>query len=145
MDISRDALPEYARAFVEKLPQEAGCNAYVVGLKGELGAGKTTFVQEVARCLGVSASVTSPTFVIAQTYPTTHPVFSRLVHIDAYRLEGEEKDTIGFAEFRKDPHTLILIEWPVHLPTGFPAGAPLLEFETVDENTRRITEHAAHA
>lgn len=133
-------MKEHAGQFISGLPKEAGENAHVVGLRGDLGAGKTTFVQHVARALGVKESVTSPTFVVAQAYETTHPVFTRLVHMDAYRLEGEEKDTIGFSEYFKDPHTLLLVEWPEKLPSSiiFPADAPILKFSVVDEKTRRI-------
>ena len=145
MEFSRDALTDYAQAFVEKLPQEVGEQAHVVGLKGNLGAGKTTFVQEVGKALGVEKQITSPTFVIAQNYKTTHPVFTNLIHIDAYRLEDETKDTIGFGEYMSDPHNLILVEWPLYIPSGFPMGAPLLEFEVVDEEHRKITEHVSHA
>jgi tRNA threonylcarbamoyladenosine biosynthesis protein TsaE len=61
--------------------------ALVVGLYGNLGAGKTSFTQAVARELGVIDIVNSPTFVIEKIYETKHPDFKRLVHIDAYRLE----------------------------------------------------------
>jgi len=144
MDVSREDLAEFAKEFVQKLPDNAGTRAHVVGLKGNLGAGKTTFVQEVAKVLGVKESVTSPTFVIAQSYDAAHPVFKKLVHMDAYRLEGEESDTIGFGSYLDDPNSLVLIEWPENLPeeAKFPEGAPILEFETIDENTRKVTEHA---
>ena len=62
--------------------------ALVVGLYGNLGAGKTAFTQAVARELGIQEIVTSPTFVIEKIYPTSHPHFARLIHIDAYRLEA---------------------------------------------------------
>jgi tRNA threonylcarbamoyladenosine biosynthesis protein TsaE len=144
MEIALDQLEQFAKDFVNKLPEVVGGKAHVVGLKGNLGAGKTTFVQEVAGVLGVEKQVTSPTFVIAQSYETKHPVFKRLVHMDAYRLSEEVVDTIGFSEYMSDPHTLVLVEWPENLPkeAEFPKGAPILEFETVDEETRKIVEHA---
>lgn len=141
MEISLEVLGEYAQEFVENLPKAVGTQAHVVGLKGNLGAGKTTFVQEAGKVLGVKEQITSPTFVIAQSYETTHSVFKRLVHMDAYRLSGEEKDTIGFSEYMNDPESLILVEWPENLPekANFPEGAAILEFETVDEDTRKIS------
>lgn len=143
MEVSLNELEKYAKDFIQRLPSEAGDRAYVVGLKGDLGAGKTTFVQEVAKVLGVKEQMTSPTFVIVQSYEIKHPVFKRLVHMDAYRLSGEEEDTIGFSEYMQDPQNLILVEWPENLPqgAGFPEDAPILEFKTVDENTRRIYYH----
>ena len=141
MDVSLENLDEYAEGFVAGLPQRLGTQAYVVGLQGELGAGKTTFVQAVAKALGVQESVTSPTFVIAQKYKTSHPVFSHLVHIDAYRLEDETKDTFGFQEYRKDPRNLMLVEWPtiVSYMIRLSDFDSVLTFETVDETTRALT------
>jgi tRNA threonylcarbamoyladenosine biosynthesis protein TsaE len=134
-----------AETFVAKLPP-AGTRAYIVGLSGDLGAGKTTFVQAVARALGVTRDVTSPTFVIAQRYTTTHPVYSSLVHIDAYRLSLEEIHTIGLSGFTRDPHTLVCIEWPEKLGDALPNGTPTLNFAVVSDTERSITEgHIEHS
>lgn len=141
MEVPLENMSAYADKFVLTLPTGAGERAHVVGLSGELGAGKTTFVQHVAKALGVEEQIISPTFVIAQRYQTAHPVFTSLVHIDAYRLSDDAKDTIGFVEYLGDPHNLVLVEWPENLPkeAGFPADAPVLKFETVDETTRFIS------
>src|SRR3954467_7628344 len=73
--------------------------ALVVGLYGNLGAGKTSFTQAVARELGVKDVVNSPTFVIEKIYETAHPNFKRLIHIDAYRLEdARELQVLNFEE-----------------------------------------------
>lgn len=147
MKLSLDDMKRYAADFVANLPREAGTRAYVVGLRGELGAGKTTFVQAVAKALGVREHVTSPTFVLATRYETEHPVFRHLVHMDAYRLSNGEADTVGFNEFLSDPQALMLIEWPEHLPSAarFPEDAPVLSFETIDETTRKVTPAEEHA
>lgn len=138
MDILFEAMPELAKQFVADLPKVLGTRAHVVGLTGELGAGKTTFVQSVAKVLGVTERVTSPTFVIAQSYLIPHhSIFKKLVHMDAYRLTPEEADTVGFSNNLKDPHALVLVEWPEHLG-AFPKDAPVITFETVDETTRRV-------
>jgi len=141
MELSLSEMQSYAADFVARLPKHAGTKAHAVGLKGDLGAGKTTFVQAVAKELGVQEHVTSPTFVLVQVYETKHPVFTRLVHMDAYRLSSETRDTIGFAEYFNDPRNLILIEWPEYLPrgAGFPTDASTLRFETIDATTRRIS------
>ncbi len=60
----------------------------VLVLSGDLGAGKTTFTQGLGEGLGVRGPVTSPTFVIARTYPPTQPGGLPLIHVDAYRLGG---------------------------------------------------------
>lgn len=88
-------------------------NALVVGIVGELGAGKTAFVKTLARELGVVEEVTSPTFVIMKEYLTTHPYWKRMIHIDLYRLEAEKEiEVLNLPKYISDPHTLICIEWP---------------------------------
>lgn len=101
-----------AQDFAEKLsPLEDG--ALVVGLYGELGAGKTSFTQAVAKKLGVKDVITSPTFVIEKIYDLEGQKFSKLIHIDAYRLEkSEELLKLGWRDITADKNNLILIEWP---------------------------------
>lgn len=129
----------FAHDFVEALPKKEGARAHIVGLSGDLGAGKTTFVQHVARELGVTDAVTSPTFVIAERYQITRAPFTSLVHIDAYRLEPGEVPTIGWQDFIKDPKNLVLVEWPENLGDAFPKDAPLLTFVVADETSRLIS------
>ena len=63
-----------------------GHTAVVMALYGDLGAGKSAFVKALAKALGVSGIVTSPTFVLQKIYPLQNQKFERLIHIDAYRL-----------------------------------------------------------
>ncbi len=140
MNVSLVALSDFAKEVVSQLPKTAGPTACVIGLSGELGAGKTAFAQEVAKALGVAVPVTSPTFILVRPYPIAHPPFSRLIHIDAYRLSPGEKDTFGWRDYAADPHNLILAEWPERLPGGMPAGARAFRFTVVDNQTRDITE-----
>jgi tRNA threonylcarbamoyladenosine biosynthesis protein TsaE len=139
MELTLGGLQDYARQFVTELPGAAGPRAHFVGLQGELGSGKTTFVQSVARELGVTEDVTSPTFVIAQNYKTSHPVFQRLVHIDAYRLSPDEPDTIGFADVLADPTNLIFVEWPENASYMMQYVSSIIQFETINESMRRIS------
>ncbi len=110
---------EVAKRFTEDLsPKET---ATVIGLYGNLGAGKTSFSQGVAQALGVTEMVTSPTFVIEKIYDLEGKKFDRLVHIDAYRLEKpEELLHLGWEEITKDPKNLILIEWPERVGSIMP-------------------------
>lgn len=140
MEVSRNGLAEFAKRFVTGLPEEAGTTAYVVGLKGELGAGKTAFVQEVAKALGITRSVTSPTFTLVQAYQIAHSPFERLVHIDAYRLKETDTDTIGWKSYYQDPANLILAEWSERVPGGLPKGTSILDFSVTSEDTRNIEE-----
>lgn len=88
-------------------------SATVVALSGDLGAGKTTLTQFVAKHFGVDEVVQSPTFVIMKLYPVEHERYERLIHIDAYRIEKEEEmQTLGLHRLVADPKNLILIEWP---------------------------------
>jgi tRNA threonylcarbamoyladenosine biosynthesis protein TsaE len=79
----------------------------VVSLNGDLGAGKTVFVQGVAAALGVQARVTSPTFTIVHEYEARYPI----VHLDVYRLNSfQEVIDLGFEELL-DPQAILLVEW----------------------------------
>ncbi len=127
-----------AKSFVVSLkPQET---ASVVGLSGNLGSGKTTFTQEIARTLGVTETVTSPTFVIEKIYKLPEESgFKHLIHIDAYRLEKEiELLHLGWEEIVRDPYNLILIEWPEKVSGIMPKNAMYITFTFIDENTREI-------
>jgi len=83
----------------------------VLALIGELGAGKTTFTQSLAKALGVKDRVTSPTFVVMKVYKTKHQTIKNLVHIDAYRLgEAIDLSNIGWTDFQ-DKNSVVVIEW----------------------------------
>jgi tRNA threonylcarbamoyladenosine biosynthesis protein TsaE len=111
--------------------------ATVLALKGDLGAGKTTFTQALARELGVQDAVQSPTYVLMKSYPlelsdagaNTNKKFTKLVHIDAYRLERpEEFDVLRPQEFLSDPHALVVVEWPEKLEGRLPKPDMTLAF-----------------
>jgi tRNA threonylcarbamoyladenosine biosynthesis protein TsaE len=146
-------LKTFAETFLADLePQKAG--ATVVALLGDLGAGKTTFVQRVAQLLDIKESVTSPTFPILNTYLLTSsdssPLirrgkedggsFTKLIHVDAYRLEkGEDLLNLGFADELNNPENLIFIEWAENIADILPKNLKKIHFEWIDENVREIT------
>ncbi len=110
--------------------------ATVVGLYGELGAGKTTFVQAAAKALGVREKVKSPTFLIMKSYQLPHlPIggqattfYRLLVHIDAYRLKhSEELQKLGFSELLRDPYNLIFVEWADKVSAILPSDHRVLQ------------------
>jgi tRNA threonylcarbamoyladenosine biosynthesis protein TsaE len=134
-------LNDFAKRIVSELPVEAGTRAHIIGLSGPLGAGKTTCVQFLAKALGVSATVPSPTFTIVRPYDITHPVFKRLIHIDAYRLSGESVSAIGWEEYAENPEHLIVVEWPEHLGKDIAAEIPTIRLSVVDEETRTVQHY----
>lgn len=114
--------------------------ATVVGLYGDLGAGKTTFVQAVAKALGVTETVNSPTFLIVKSYKLQVKSFKTLVHIDAYRLKSsDELRKLRFADLLADPRNLILVEWADKVTDLLPKDPRQLHFEFVDDQTRKIS------
>jgi tRNA threonylcarbamoyladenosine biosynthesis protein TsaE len=104
-------------------------SATIIALSGDLGAGKTTFAQGIARALGIEENVTSPTFVIEKIYQLDGQKFSRLIHIDAYRLnDPHELEVLGWKEIIADPANLILVEWPEKAAGLIPADALRISF-----------------
>lgn len=117
--------------------------ATVVGLFGDLGSGKTTFSQSVAKILGVAENVTSPTFVIEKIYELpTSGRFKHLIHIDCYRLESSsEMAKLGWSEIIANPENLIFVEWPEKIADILPADMIKIDFKFIDETTREISLH----
>ncbi len=130
---------EIAKEFIEKISMNYSDNALVVGLYGDLGSGKTTFTQDVAKILGIEGDITSPTFVIEKIYDIEHKDFKKLIHIDAYRLDsGKELLVLEFENILKDPHNLILIEWPERVLDVLPEKHTKVFFKFISENEREI-------
>lgn len=114
--------------------------ASVLLLQGDLGAGKTTFVQALARHLGIVEQVTSPTFVLMKSYPIFgHDRFRTLTHIDAYRFEEEgEAKVLELPYLLEEPGHLICIEWPERIPDFKPEHALHITIEHEGENGRKF-------
>lgn len=128
-----------ARGFVAMLyPNQDG--ATLVTLSGDLGAGKTTFTQAVAKALGVGEAVTSPTFVLAKSYDLKGQAFTRLVHIDAYRLtQGKDLKALDFVRTLEDAHTLVLLEWPEMVGDGLPTADVAITLKVLSDTEREIS------
>ena len=120
-------------------PQQSAKGATMLALSGDLGSGKTTFVQQVAKVLGVQGAITSPTFVIIQSYPVSYKGFEKLIHVDAYRLDSsEELQKLHWQEYLDDAKNLICLEWPERVPDCIPQNALKLQLTFIDETTRSI-------
>lgn len=125
---------ELAKELVKSL--KAG---QVIGLSGDLGAGKTAFTQGLAKALGVKSIVNSPTFVLMKVYEARHKVIKTLVHIDAYRLdEGSNLEALGIEEYMADPQTLVVVEWVEKIKKIMPKGVKYYNFKVLSEDQREI-------
>ena len=129
-----------ARSFAGSLAPR-GSGATLVTLSGELGTGKTTFVQALAKALGITDAVTSPTFVLEKVYALPEGArFKRLVHIDAYRLGGaDELPALGFDELMQDAKSLIVMEWPERVAPLLRGVAHALTLTVREDGTRAIS------
>lgn len=84
----------------------------IIGLAGDLGAGKTVFTKGLAAGLGVKQTITSPTFVLMKIYDVKKPTIKKLVHIDAYRIKSAQNlIAIGTDEYFNKADTITIIEW----------------------------------
>lgn len=114
--------------------------ATVVGLYGDLGSGKTTFVQAAAQALGVSSHVSSPTFLIWKRFKIKDSRFKNLIHADCYRLQsGEELRKLGFADLLADPANLIFVEWADRVADLLPKDHTKLFLDFVNDTTRTMS------
>lgn len=130
--------PEETAKFAERVAQQCVGGTYI-SLEGDLGAGKTFFARTLARALGITEAVTSPTFVLQKLYPVSgHPSIKTLAHYDLYRLAdyGELVD-MGFEAH--DMGTLVLAEWGDLFVTKFPVIPVRVKLEFDSDTARRAT------
>jgi len=128
-----------AKAILRKRKKNSGQKAVVICLDGELGAGKTVFVQGLAKGLGIEKRITSPTFVLMKKFPLPGSVFGNFYHIDCYRLEEPEDILkIGFEKIASRPENIICLEWAGKVKKILPKSAVWLRFENKGGNKRRI-------
>ncbi len=113
--------------------------ATIIALSGDLGVGKTTFVQQLAGVLGVPDPVTSPTFVLMKQYETNSQKFKTLLHMDAYRIDSEEElRPLRFDELLKKPKTLFCIEWAEKIKNSLPKDTLYFHLEIDQDNQHTI-------
>jgi tRNA threonylcarbamoyladenosine biosynthesis protein TsaE len=111
----------------------------MLALVGDLGAGKTTFTQGLARALGVVRAVNSPTFIIHRSYETMHPKIKKLHHIDLYRIEGEaDLEGLGLEEVVHQEDQVVVVEWPEKMGSRLSKERITITFEYISDSTRRI-------
>jgi tRNA threonylcarbamoyladenosine biosynthesis protein TsaE len=113
--------------------------AVVLCLCGNLGGGKTTFLQGLAKGLGIKEKILSPTFVILKKFKAQKP-FENFYHIDCYRIKNE-KDilSLGIKKIISDPKNIVAIEWPERIKKVLPKNKNTINFKFIDKNQREIT------
>ena len=123
----------------EKLAEELlkTKKSLVIGLAGELGGGKTTFIQGFARGLGIKEKILSPTFVIMKRFKVSKSL--EFYHIDCYRVEKtKELLDLGFKEIVSDPHNIVVVEWADKIKKIMPKNTIWINFKFVSEKKRKI-------
>lgn len=123
-----------------KAPQTE--RAFIVALQGDLGSGKTTFLQGFAKGLGIKEKILSPTFVIMKKFQfnnLTIKQFNNFYHIDCYRIENpKEILELGFEEIIANPKNIVAIEWADRIKKILPKETLWLKFEFKGKNKRKI-------
>jgi len=109
----------------------------LLALYGELGSGKTTFIQGLAKGLGIKKRILSPTFVFIRPYPLSPQ--GTFYHVDLYRInEVTEATGLGLEEIFADPEAITVIEWAERIKEILPQKRREIFFDYLDENQRRI-------
>ncbi len=125
---------KFAKEYTRKLK-----GGEVVGLIGDLGAGKTVFTKGLAIGLGIKNTITSPTFVLMKVYPVKkHKQIKQFVHIDAYRLKSaKDLEVIGALEYFDRSDSVVVIEWADRVKKTLPKKVTFITMEH-NGNSRRI-------
>jgi tRNA threonylcarbamoyladenosine biosynthesis protein TsaE len=120
--------------------------ALVIGLEGDLGGGKTTFLQGFAKGLEIKEKILSPTFVVIKKFLISSGrrgsgvQFLNFYHIDCYRI-GKPKEILdlGFKKIISNPQNVVAIEWADRIRKILPKKAIIIKFEFVGKTTRKIS------
>jgi tRNA threonylcarbamoyladenosine biosynthesis protein TsaE len=141
---------DIASALVGKVLKDSSKKATVIALEGELGAGKTTFVQGFGKAIGVKEKIKSPTFMIQKKFEIliskseTNPKlkihkYKTLYHIDCYRLiDHKDLLPLGIEEILNNSQNIVLIEWSERVQEILPKDHTTVHIDHVGENERKI-------
>lgn len=133
---------QIAHVFGETLKGSKLKEPVVVGLVGDLGAGKTTFIKGVAKGLGIKKNITSPTFLLWRKYQLSNAKnHKHLVHVDLYRIQKpKELGPIKIKELIKDPQNIVLIEWADKIKKLIPKKMIWMRFDHGKKENERVIE-----
>jgi tRNA threonylcarbamoyladenosine biosynthesis protein TsaE len=114
--------------------------AKVLALKGDLGGGKTTFLQGFAKGLGIKDKILSPTFVIMKKFKIPgNKKFKNFYHLDCYRIKNQKEiPDFGLKEIFFNNQNIVAIEWAERINAILPAKKILLKFKFLNKKNRKI-------
>ena len=137
-----DDMRALGRALGDAL-RSAGGGALVIGIEGELGAGKTTLVGGILAGLGIAGAIRSPTYTLIEPYEAAG---LQLYHIDLYRLSGaREVEALGIRDLL-DARAVLLIEWPSRGVGALPTEDLSISIEYQGSGTQlRLLTAQAHS
>ena len=131
-----ESLSQYSHKLLETFP-----NTRVFAFTGEVGAGKTTFIQSLCKQLGVTSAVTSPTFALVNEYPYTDATSGlpkSVYHLDLYRLRSiEEALEIGVEDYLYS-QKYCFVEWPELIEPLLPEDTVRIHFEILSDSQRKM-------
>lgn len=127
---------EEAKALAKKFAKSITGRKFLA-FYGNLGGGKTTFVQGLAKGLGINRRIISPTFIILRKYKMKKGNF---YHIDLYRIDRlDQLESIGLDEIMNEENSVIVVEWAEKMTHLLPSKRIEIHFKFVDENKREIS------
>lgn len=129
------------KTLAKKILKTRPRKALIIGLEGDLGGGKTTFLQGFAKGLGIKEKIFSPTFIIMKRFKI-RPISSKLAsfyHIDCYRIQKpKEILDLGFKEIVSNPQNIVAVEWADRIKKIMPKKTIWISFQFANENKRKI-------
>lgn len=108
----------------------------VFAFHGEMGTGKTTFIHALCEAMGVTDTISSPTFSIINQYKSTDG--QTIYHMDLYRIKDEEEAMNAGVEDCLYSGNICLVEWPEKAPGVFPEDTLHIAISSLDDNTRKL-------
>jgi len=117
-----------------------GKQAIILGLTGELGSGKTTFLKGFAKGLGIKEKILSPTFIIMRKFSISHSFFQNFYHFDCYRIKKpKELLILDFKKIISNPKNIVCLEWVEKIKKILPKNNLIIKFDFINSKTRKIT------
>jgi len=124
-----------AKEVLESKPERG----LIIGLEGDLGGGKTTFLQGFAKGVGIKEKVLSPTFIVLRKFRVKKLRFKSFYHVDCYRIQRPKEILgLGLKKIVSNPQNIVAIEWSDKIKKILPPKLLILKFRFVNKNTREI-------